>query len=462
MFIGRKKELNKLDEMYSSNQFEFAVIYGRRRIGKTTLITEFCKNKKAIYYISVESTFKENLENLSRAVFEVLVPDIEMPAFDSFDKLLNFIDKYSNERIILAIDEYPYLAESDRSISSRLQAHIDQHWKHSKVMLILCGSSMSFMEYQVLGYNSPLYGRRTAQFKLQPFTYFETRGFAKQYSPEDQALLYGVTGGIPEYLARFSPKKNLSENIIDLFFTSSGMLFEEPTNLLKQELKNFAIYNAVIKAIAMGARRLNEIATKVGEDTAACANQVNALISLGIVKKEVPVTESETSRKTLYRLADSMFSFWYCFVSPNISNIERGMGATIYERKIKKQLSHFMGSVFEEICIQYMYLPEILSVSPFVYGNIGRWWGTNAKKKRQEEIDLLSVDGSSILLGECKWTNENVDLPIVMNLLERGELFSQNDIWYYIFAKNNFTPAVRNYVDSNEKIRIITFAEMNR
>ena len=462
MFIGRKAELEKLNQMYHSDHFEFAVIYGRRRIGKTTLITEFCKDKKAIYYMSAESTAKENLENLSRAIFEVLVPNVEMPPFQSFDKLLDFIDNYSNERIILAIDEYPYLAESDKSISSRLQAHIDQCWKNSKIMLILCGSSMSFMEYQVLGYKSPLYGRRTAQFKLRPFTYFETRKFAENYSVEDQALLYGVTGGIPEYLCRFSMDKTISENIIDLFFTSSGMLFEEPTNLLKQELRNFAIYNAVIKAIALGSSRLNEIATKVGEDTAACANQVNALIALGLVKKEVPCTESETSRKTLYSLADSMFRFWFRFVSQNVSNIERGMGAAIYEHKVKPHLNDFMGAVFEDICIQYMYLPETIENAPFFYGNIGRWWGNNPRKKQQEEIDLLGIDGDSVLLGECKWTNENIDLQILERLLERGELFSQSDKWFYLFAKNGFTDAVKDKASNNQSIKLVSFNEMSK
>lgn len=461
MFIGRESELEKLTNMYNSNQFEFAVIYGRRRVGKTTLITKFCKDKNAIYFMSSESTIKENMENLSNAVFEVLVPNVKMPVFDSFGRLLDFIDSYSNERLILAIDEYPYLAESDKSISSLLQAHIDQHWKNSKIMLILCGSSMSFMEYQVLGYKSPLYGRRTAQFKLKPFTYFETKQFAVGYSAEEQALLFGVTGGIPEYLSRFSMDKSLDDNIVELFFTSSGMLFEEPSNLLKQELRNFAIYNAVIKAIAMGASRLNEIATKVGEDTAACANQLNALISLGLVKREVPCTENETSRKTLYRLADSMFRFWYRFVSPNVSSIERGMGALIYAKKVKPQLNDFMGAVFEEICIEYMYLPETLEAAPFFYVNIGRWWGNNPRKKRQEEIDLLSIDGETALLGECKWTNQSIDLPILTTLLERGELFPQPEKWYYLFSKSGFTDTVKEKAADDTRIKLISFEDMN-
>lgn len=460
MFIGRESELKQLTEMYDSDHFEFAVIYGRRRIGKTTLINEFCKGKKAIYYMSSESTRKINLEGLSQAVFDTLMPDVAMPAFESFDKLLDFLDNYSSERIILAIDEYPYLAESDRSISSILQSHIDRKWKDSKVMLILCGSSMSFMEYQVLGYKSPLYGRRTAQFKLQPFTYFETQKFVPGYSLEEQAILYGVSGGVPEYLNRFSMERSLEENIVSLFFTRSGMLFEEPTNLLKQELRNFAIYNAVIKAIATGASRLNEISMKVGEETAACANQLNALIALGLVRKEVPCTENETSRKTLYRIEDSMFRFWYRFVSPNISSIERDMGALVFSNKVLPQLNDFMGSVFEEICMEYMYLPAVIGSAPFFYGNLGRWWGNNPKKKKQEEIDLLGIEGESILLGECKWNNELAGIPVLTTLIERGDLFYQKDKWFYLFSKSGFTESVEEKAKECRNIRLISLSDM--
>ena len=172
MFVGRKEEMKKLDQMYKSGGFEFAVIYGRRRIGKTTLITEFCRGKKAIYYMASESTAKENLESFSRAVFEVTSPGVEMPPFQSFDHLFRFIGQYLEEQLILVIDEYPYLAASEKSVSSLLQAHIDRYWKDSPLMLILCGSSMSFMENQVLGYKSPLYGRRTGQFRLRPCYFF--------------------------------------------------------------------------------------------------------------------------------------------------------------------------------------------------------------------------------------------------------------------------------------------------
>ena len=266
-------------------------------------------------------------------------------------------------------------------------------------MLILCGSSMSFMEYQVLGYKSPLYGRRTAQFRLQPFTFAETTQFLPGYNKEDQAVIFGVTGGIPEYLSRILPECSLDDNMIDLFFSASGRLFEEPSNLLKQELKNFAIYNAVIGAVAKGRSRLNEIATTVGEETSSCSNQLNALISLGLIKKEVPSTESPTSRKTIYRLKDNMFLFWYRFVSPNISNIERGLGEQVYRHKVKPQISDFMGSVFEKICIQYLYREDVIGKLRFSMVILGVGGERIPEAVHRQKLILLGLRVTRYCLG---------------------------------------------------------------
>ena len=275
---------------------------------------------------------------------------------------------------------------------------------------------MSFMEEQVSGYKSPLYGRRTAQFKLHPFTYFESRQMLSDFKPEEQAVLYGVTGGIPEYLSRIRKNKSVDDNIKDLFFDESGRLFDEPSNLLKQELRDPSSYHSIITAIAGGASRLNEIATKTGLASSGCSSQIRSLITLGILKKETPLTQENNGRKTLYALEDFMLLFWYRFVRPNLSGIMRGIGETIYDVSVKTQLSHFMGYIFEEICKQYLYLPEIYTALPFMATEFGRWWGNNPKNKRQEEIDLMAENGSEAIFGECKWKNERADLDILQKL----------------------------------------------
>lgn len=460
MFVGRSRELNKLNALYNSNQFEFVVFYGRRRVGKTTLINEFTEQKKSIYYMAVEGTKKENLAGLSKTFLqESLAP---LSQFNDYEDLLLYIDQLalSGERYIVAIDEFPYLAASYPAISSLLQKHIDHCWKNSNLFLILCGSSMSFMEEHVLGYKSPLYGRRTAQFKIHPFTFFEARQMLSSFAPEDQAILYGATGGIPEYLSRINRYLSLERNLIDLFFDESGRLFEEPVNLLKQELREPATYHSIISAIAGGASRLNEIAGKTGLETSGCSNQITSLIALGIIRKETPVTESATSRKTIYRLEDSMFLFWYRFVRPNISGITRGIGETIYRQMVEPNINDFMGHIFEDICIQYLYHPHVYAKLPFLPGNIGKWWGNNPATKSQEEIDIMAVQDDQALLGECKWRNNDINMKILSQLLERGKLFHYEKQYYMLFSKTGFTNDVREYVSNTLNLKLVSFNDI--
>ncbi len=468
MFVGRKRELDKLNTLYAGDSFEFAVVYGRRRVGKTTLIREFLKDKESVYYMAVEGTKKENLRGLSAAF--LMQGKNNAPAAESYvefrdyEAALAYIDLLAgeNRRIVIAIDEYPYLAASYPTISSLVQKHIDECWKDSRLFLILCGSSMSFMEEQVLGYKSPLYGRRTAQFKIRPFTFWEAGEMLKDYSAQDRALLYGVTGGIPEYLSRIDGTKDVHENIIRLFFDESGRLFEEPINLMKQELREPMTYHSIISAIASGASRLNEIATKTGLESGGCSNQLSSLIALQIVKKEVPMTQNANSRSTLYSLEDSMYLFWYRFVRPNSSSIMCGVGRQIYETVVMPQNDDFMGRIFETICRQYLFLPEIYGKLPFPIGQIGRWWGNNARARRQEEIDLMAMSGEKVLFGECKWRNEKIGRQVVERLLERGELFQYPEKYYYIFSKTGFKEETTRYCSEKERVYLISFEEMCR
>ena len=468
MFVGRKRELDKLNTLYAGDSFEFAVVYGRRRVGKTTLIREFLKDKESVYYMAVEGTKKENLRGLSAAF--LMQGKNNAPAAESYvefrdyEAALAYIDLLAgeNRRIVIAIDEYPYLAASYPTISSLVQKHIDECWKDSRLFLILCGSSMSFMEEQVLGYKSPLYGRRTAQFKIRPFTFWEAGELLKDYSAQDRALLYGVTGGIPEYLSRIDGTKDVHENIIRLFFDESGRLFEEPINLMKQELREPMTYHSIISAIASGASRLNEIATKTGLESGGCSNQLSSLIALQIVKKEVPMTQNANSRSTLYSLEDSMYLFWYRFVRPNSSSIMCGVGRQIYETVVMPQNDDFMGRIFETICRQYLFLPEIYGKLPFPIGQIGRWWGNNARARRQEEIDLMAISGETVLFGECKWRNEKIGRQVVERLLERGELFQYPEKYYYIFSKTGFKEETTQYCSEKERVYLISFEEMCR
>ena len=460
MFVGRQDELKKLQEMYETDQFQMAVFYGRRRVGKTTLINEFCKGKKAVYFVGIESTEKENLENFSRAVWQTMVPGMNMGGFQNFRDLFHYIARAAEqERMILVIDEYPYLAQAYPAVSSVLQACIDQYMKNGKLFIILCGSSMSFMEHQVLGYKSPLYGRRTAQFKILPFHLWDAIQMIQGFSAEEQALLYGVTGGIPEYLSRIRSDWSVEKNLVDLFFTSSGRFFEEPSNLLKQELRDPSTYNAILTAVADGKTKLNEIATTVGIATGGCSNLLSSLIELGLVKKEIPITET-SSRKTIYGIEDQMFRFWYRFVGPNTNLITAGYGEQVFQNIVKEQLSDFMGVVFERICRDWMIREAGENRLPFFFIQMGRWWGGNPQTRRQEEIDIMAISRTEAILGECKWMNELVSREVFDNLLRRSRLFCYEKIHLYMFSKNGFTEGCRKAARQYENVRLISYLDM--
>ena len=462
MFIGRKSEIESLNKYYNKNSFQFTVIYGRRRVGKTTLINEFCKNKKAIYFVAVESTMKENLEILSNQIISVLAPKAPKNPFTSFREAVDYVFEYAKkERIIFVIDEYPYLAESDKAVSSILQAAIDKNKDDSKLFLILCGSSMSFMENQVLGYKSPLYGRRTNQFKILPFDYFECADMLSNYTDEDKIILYGIVGGVPEYLSRVDNSLSVKENVEELLFNPSGRLFEEPFNLLKQELKIPQTYNGIITAIASGSSKLNEIATKTGIETSQCSNMLNTLISLGLVKKEYPVTE-ENTRKTLYILDDYMFKFWYRFVLPNLSRINAGLGSIVCDEVFDgQQINQYTGYVFEHCCKQYMWRIAANNSLPFSFQKIGRWWGGNKKERREEEIDFIACSNDSAIFGECKWTNEPVNQSVLDDVMRKSELFAQfRDKYYMLFSKSGFDNKLTEQAKNNDNLRLIFLRDL--
>ena len=466
IFNGRKKELESLNKLYRKGGFQFSVIYGRRRVGKTALINEFCRQKsddevKIIYFAAKETTEKENLKFLSLQIQSILAPTSPKLSYSSFQDAIEYVfERASSERIIFAIDEYPYLAESYRGISSTLQHLIDKYQHESKLFMILCGSSMSFMETQVLGYKSPLYGRRTAQYKILPFDYFESAEMLPNFTNEEQIVLFSITGGIPEYLSRIDSTLSVKENAQDLFFDTSGRLFEEPSNLLKQELKIPATYNAIITAIADGSSKMNEIATKVGIETSQCSKMISSLISLGLVRKEIPVTET-TSKKTLYLLNDLMFVFWYRFVQPDISRITAGFGNIVCEEVFSEQIMSHIGHAFEVCAKQYLWRALGTKKSPISFKQVGRWWGNNPKQRQEEEIDFIAFAEDKAIFGECKWRNEQIGEDVLEELIRKSKLFSQfKESHYMLLSKSGFSKTLISRAKKDDCISLVGVNDM--
>ena len=410
--------------------------------------------------MGVESNEKQNLENFSKSIIEYSSGIEAETSFLSFQAALEYVFKLAEKkRLILAIDEYPYVARSSKSLASTLQLLIDKYKDTSQLMLILCGSSMSYMEDEVLAYKSPLYGRRTAQMKIQPFSFEETCRCFKNFSDEDKALAYGIVGGTPQYLLQMDDRLSIEDNIKNTYLNPISFLYEEPTNLLKQEVREPAIYMAIITAIAVGASRMSDISNKVGEDSNICANYLKSLINLGIVKKETPYGE-KTSRKSIYSIEDNMFRFWYRFVPNNNSVIMRGAADIVY-RRIEPQLSEYMGAVFEEICKQYLWNLLLNGNSPVEFSELGRWWGNDPIEKKQTEIDIMGEqDKKTALFGECKWTNEKVDLGVLETLIKRSNLFSYVNVHLYLFSKSGFTKGCIDKANELGNVSLVTYSDM--
>lgn len=464
MFIGREYELTELERLYQSGKFEMPVVYGRRRVGKSTLLREFIKGKKAVYFTAIESTLEKNLEILSSCIYRALLPGMPgLPSFQTLESAFQFLyGQALQERVVFIIDEYPYLAESDKSVSSRLQSYIDEFFQNSRLYLVLCGSSMNFMEQQVLGYQSPLYGRRTEQLRISAFDYRTAAQFVPEYAPEEQALVYGVTGGIPKYLELFDTGVSAKENIIRLFFREEGYLYEEPSNLMKQELKDPATYNAIMESLANGATKVSEIASKLHMDTAAVSYGLGVLISLDIVSKETAVTEENNKKKTYYSLKDSMFRFWFRFVPNGTGMIALKEGHSYFEELVEPQLSDYMGSVFEDMCRYYLMWMNKEHQLPYKVLKVGRWWGTNKKEKREEELDILAVNPvqKQAVFGECKYRREKTDMEVAEALVKKAELFGQFEKKAYIlFSKSGFTKAAEAY-GTEHSMQLIDLEEM--
>ena len=444
MFIGRERELASLKEFYDKDGIGMTVIYGRRRIGKSTLITEFVKDKKTIFYTATKVGKNRNLELFSKQVVDLLMPGVEEISFHTTEAAFDFIDKnIGDEKVVLVIDELPYWAERDDALLSILQKYIDTVWNDKNLKIILCGSALSFMEKKVLSEKSPLFGRRDSQIKLEAFNYLDAAKFVPDYSNEDKAICYGITGGVAKYLSMIDPEKSIDENIVRLFFRTDGYLYDETRNLLTQEFSDISIVNNIAEQIASGENTLNIIAGKIGEKEQTVLYSLEKLINVGLVEKKKCITDEKNKKKTQYVLKDYMFQFWYAFIPKATSVIEMGQGEVYYQKVVKPALHSFMGAVFEEMCRYYTLKQGITGEYGCFVTTVGTWWGVeNITDKNGDirpqsaDIDVVALSeiDKKAVIGECKFKNEKIDKGIYETLIRRGKLITAKyKVSKYIF-----------------------------
>lgn len=450
MFINREQEIESLEQMYRSGNAEFFVLYGRRRIGKTELLLQFCKNKHSIYFLASQQKEHDHLQQLKQ-VAQLVIDDplLQNIIFNDWETaLIYFAQKSQQERLILVLDEFQYLCEDNAALPSLIQRFWDLHGKNSNLFLILCGSQVSFMEREVLAERSPLYGRRTGQLQLMPLSYRDSGRFFSEYTHKEKLIVYGILGGIPAYLNRFAyhsqqvTKGTLERHIKEEFLTPQGYLFDEVNFLLRMELREPRSYASILHTIANGSTKLNEISQRVQMEHTKTNKYISILRDLGMVKRITPITERapQKSRKGLYKLADNYLNFWYRFILPNRSLIESGNADLVYREMIEPNLPDYMGRIFEDVCRQYVtrYWHEKLKMAP---KRIGAHW------ESELEIDVLTenIDGSH-WIGECKWWETPVGENVLNRLLKKVSKLPtpwQHKPRYVLFSAGGFTDSLR-------------------
>ena len=444
MFINRKAELELLTRLYQSDRAELYVLYGRRRVGKTELLRAFCEDKPHLFFIATLATDVEQLSTFSQQIWAFTHPEIpEGFTFPSWEAAFRALaDLPGNPLIIL--DEFTYLMSGNKAIASILQKVWDERLKNSRVKLVLCGSYIGMMETEVLGYQAPLYGRRTHSTLLEPLDLPSAAQFFPNYSPDEQFLAWALLGGMPYYLRAFSDGQDIFCNIrAHILDAQSGELFNEPRLLLMEELREPRNYFSILRAIAQGNTRLNEIAQASGVGTVnTVARYLDLLQQMRLVTRRVPASEHqpEKSKRGLYQIDDHFLRFWFRYVHPNQSSLSLGLADAILEQRIRPDLEHFVSGAFEEASRNHVAWLARQGQMPFLPERIGAWW------ERDAEIDVLAVSRAEgqALLGECKWSQKPVGTNVLEQLKQKAQAISVEfpQLHYALFSRSGFTPAL--------------------
>lgn len=448
MFVGRDKELARLEKLYSTGTFHMAVVYGRRRVGKTTLLHEFAKSKRTLFFTALEQSDKDNLADFSAKIWQFF----DMPqagVFPSWSDALEFIASQAaaEERFVFVFDEFPYAATRNESLPSALQICIDSKLKQTGLFVILCGSNQGFMESEVLGRKSPLYGRRTAQIKLEPLGFIDAAKMLPGLDAQEHFRYYGCFGGVPYYLEQIDQNLSFWDNVTELYFDPAGFLYDEPYGLLRQEFSEPALYNSILRAVAGGANRMTNIADLTGVERTSLPRYLKSLLDLGILERIVPFGENpNNTKKALYRIKEACYDFWFNFVMPKTGEIEQGLGKAVARAIGEPRLSDYLGHRFERTCAEWLVMQANAGSLPVSATSVGAWWGTNPILKEQDDIDVIAADTANklLLIGECKY-RESFDESEVLKKLEarRSLVKGYETVAEYIFSKHPLSDATQ-------------------
>lgn len=458
-FVNRKAQLDSLEKQYNSPSSSLVIVYGRRRVGKTALITEFLKSHKdSIYFLATEESEAQNLNYFKGQVADFTHNELLRAATVDWQTVFKtFVEFKTETKKIVVIDEFQYIGQSNRAFPSVLQKIWDTMLGKSNIMLILCGSLVSLMKSQTLDYGSPLYGRRTAQIKLGQIAFKHYHEFYDGKTNGELLPFYAVTGGVPKYIEAFKGYDDIFEAIKENVFNPQSFLYEEPYFLLQKEVSEIGSYFSLIKAIAMGNRKLSDIAATLGVKQTSLSKYLKVLIDLDLIEREVPVTDTpEKSKNGLYRITDNYIAFWFRFVYPYMAYLEKGETEYVLSQLKKEFVQNFVSFVYEDVCREKMWELSASGTINVRFDKVGRFW--NAKVG---EIDIVALDSVNkrLVVGECKYSSSPKGLSVLHDLKAKAEklnkLIGADKVQYVIFCPSGFTPGLLNEANINGSIYLM-------
>ena len=459
-FINRIQEMKTLEEQYNMQSSSMVILYGRRRVGKTSLICEFLrKHSDNIYFLATEESEALNLKSFKEQVAEYTGNELLKSANVDWLTVFKLLTEHKTQtKKVIVIDEFQYIGEDNNAFPSIMQKVWDTLLKDANIMLILCGSLITLMKRQTLDYVSPLYGRRTAQIKLKqiPFNYYGE--FMEGKSINELLPFYAVTGGVPKYIESFLGVEDLYDGIQNRILNPQSYLYEEPYFLLQKEVSEIGSYFSLIKAIAMGNRKLSEIAANIEVKQTSLTKYLKTLIDLDLIEREVPVTESnpEKSKSGLYKIKDNFIAFWFKFVYLYRAYLEKGETQFVLSQIKKGFIQNYASYVYEDVCRERMWELSANDFWNFHFDRVGRYWGSKA-----DETDIVAIDsiGKNLVLGECKYSMSEKGLSVLHGLQERAKslqvLTGAENVEYIIFNTAGFSQGLKDEAEKNPRVKLV-------
>ncbi|MBM4402271.1 MAG: ATP-binding protein [Candidatus Cloacimonetes bacterium] len=438
-FVNREKELSALETFWQQKKSQLVIVYGKRRVGKSRLCLKFANNKPSIYFLAEKLPANLQLSKLSRQIGEFFQDNlVAKQGIESWELLFEYLAQ-KREKLVLIIDEFPYLVEAEPAIPSIFQKGWDLYLAKSPIFLILCGSSVSMMLESTLSVKAPLYGRRSGQLLVRPFDFPVLSKFFPKKNFEERIKILGILGGTPAYLEAFSEKLSLEENLKQTVLAKEHALYQEVEFLLREELREPRNYFAILTAIAQNNTKLGEIMNHTGFDKPTTSRYLSILQNLDLITREVPITEKrpEKSKRGIYKLKDEFFRFWFTFVFPHRDKLEAENKKYVLDI-LEEKKEEFFSFTYENIAVDILRKALEEYKLPFSFEKYGRWWNSHA------EIDFVGLceKERTILFGEVKYSKQKIGLNELNKLKEKAKLIDwqktkQKEV-YAFFSKSGF------------------------